>query len=94
MKVPLFSASSSSSIFRKVRLSPYLFTLLAFIVFVTVLYGEDLVCIFSQQLEPAATSDQLVVKTGESTQPTSPSQFNFPTNNSGFTYLGFFCFWA
>ncbi|KAK9913785.1 hypothetical protein M0R45_037594 [Rubus argutus] len=65
MKAPLFSASSSSSILRKVRLSPYLFTLLAFIVFVTVLYGEDLVCIFGQQLEPAATNDQLVVKTGK-----------------------------
>ncbi|WMV33595.1 hypothetical protein MTR67_026980 [Solanum verrucosum] len=42
------SSSSSSSILRKNRLSPFLFTLLAFIVFVTILYSEDFSCIFSQ----------------------------------------------
>ncbi|CAF1807367.1 hypothetical protein Bca4012_028928 [Brassica carinata] len=45
------SSSSSSSLPRKTRLSPYLFTLLAFILFVCVLYGEDFMCIFGQ-LEP------------------------------------------
>ncbi|KAL6131658.1 hypothetical protein ACLB2K_070032 [Fragaria x ananassa] len=69
MKSPPFSASSSSSssslsVLRKARLSPYLFTLLAFILFVAVLYGEDLMCIFSQQLEPAA-ANQFVVKPGK-----------------------------
>ncbi|KAG7569888.1 PMR5 N-terminal domain [Arabidopsis thaliana x Arabidopsis arenosa] len=42
---------TTSSIARKARLSPYLFTLLAFILFVSVLYGEDFMCIFGQ-LEP------------------------------------------
>lgn len=44
MKPPL-SSPTSSSVLRKARFSPYLFTLLAFIVFVTVLYGEDFSCI-------------------------------------------------
>ncbi|TXG50048.1 hypothetical protein EZV62_025923 [Acer yangbiense] len=50
MKTPLSSSSSSSSsyIIRKARLSPYLFTLLAFIVFVAILYGEDFICILGQ----------------------------------------------
>uniref|UniRef100_A0A5B6Z6I6 Putative Trichome birefringence-like 33 isoform 1 n=1 Tax=Davidia involucrata TaxID=16924 RepID=A0A5B6Z6I6_DAVIN len=48
MKPPF---SPSSSVLRKARLSPYLFTLLAFIVFVTILYGEDFSCLFGQ-LEP------------------------------------------
>ncbi|KAK8546101.1 hypothetical protein V6N12_026904 [Hibiscus sabdariffa] len=43
--------SSSSGVPRKPRLSPYLFTLLIFIVFVAILYGEDFICIFGQ-LEP------------------------------------------
>ncbi|KAK6786521.1 hypothetical protein RDI58_015046 [Solanum bulbocastanum] len=46
MKPP--PSSSSSSILRKNRLSPFLFTLLAFIVFVTIVYSEDFSCIFSQ----------------------------------------------
>ncbi|XP_023542931.1 protein trichome birefringence-like 33 isoform X2 [Cucurbita pepo subsp. pepo] len=45
------SSSSSPSLPRKPRFSPYLFTLLVFIFFVAVLYGEDLACIFSQQLQ-------------------------------------------
>ncbi|KAJ4892043.1 Protein trichome birefringence-like 33 [Raphanus sativus] len=45
------SSSLSPSLPRKTRLSPYLFTLLTFILFVCVLYGEDFMCIFSQ-LEP------------------------------------------
>ncbi|TYI23811.1 hypothetical protein ES332_A06G190500v1 [Gossypium tomentosum] len=49
MKPPL--SSSSSAVLRKARLSPYLFTLLAFIVFVSILYGEDFMCILGQ-LEP------------------------------------------
>lgn len=68
MKPPPFS-SPSSSVFRKARLSPYLFTLLAFILFVAVLYGEDLMCIFGQQLQLSPNSDPLVIRTGESTQP-------------------------
>ncbi|TYH32822.1 hypothetical protein ES332_D13G016700v1 [Gossypium tomentosum] len=53
MKSPLSSSSSSSSmgVLRKPRLSPYLFTLLTFVVFITILYGEDFICIFGQ-LEP------------------------------------------
>ncbi|KAL0282249.1 UNVERIFIED_CONTAM: protein trichome birefringence-like 33 [Sesamum angustifolium] len=46
------SSSSSSSILRKGRLSPYLVALLAFIFFVTILYGEDFSCIFGDQFEP------------------------------------------
>ncbi|CAL9008266.1 unnamed protein product [Prunus brigantina] len=64
MKPPPFS-SSSSSVFRKARLSPYLFTLLAFILFVAVLYGEDLMCIFGQQLQLSPNSDPLVIRTGK-----------------------------
>ncbi|KAL3630561.1 Protein trichome birefringence-like 33 [Castilleja foliolosa] len=55
MKPPPSSSPSSSSaataLLRKGRLSPYLFTLLAFILFVTILYGEDLSCIFSSQFD-------------------------------------------
>ena len=43
MKPPF--SSPTSSVLRKARFSPYLFTLLAFIVFVAVLYGEDFSCI-------------------------------------------------
>ncbi|XP_061351735.1 protein trichome birefringence-like 33 [Gastrolobium bilobum] len=49
MKSPL--SPSSSLLKNKPRLSPYLFTLLAFILFVTILYGEDFMCIFNQQLQ-------------------------------------------
>uniref|UniRef100_A0A1J3J8H6 Protein trichome birefringence-like 33 n=1 Tax=Noccaea caerulescens TaxID=107243 RepID=A0A1J3J8H6_NOCCA len=45
------SSSLPPSLPRKTRLSPYLFTLLIFILFVSVLYGEDFMCIFGQ-LEP------------------------------------------
>ncbi|KAI7739870.1 hypothetical protein M8C21_008094 [Ambrosia artemisiifolia] len=48
MKPPPTSSSSTSNLIRKARLSPYLFTLLAFILFVTVLYGQDLGCILGQ----------------------------------------------
>lgn len=48
MKSPPSSSPSSSSILRKTHLSPFLFTLLAFIVFVTILYSDDFSCIFSQ----------------------------------------------
>ncbi|CAN0909827.1 Protein trichome birefringence-like 33 [Linum grandiflorum] len=54
-KSPLSSSSSSSSSssaaspLRKARgLSPYLFTLLAFIFFVVTLYGEDFLCLLSR----------------------------------------------
>ncbi|EXB29271.1 hypothetical protein L484_006946 [Morus notabilis] len=58
MKPPLPSSSSSSSVLRKPprQLSPYLFSLLVFIVFVAILYGEDVMCIFSQQLQLAPDS--------------------------------------
>lgn len=42
------SSSSSSILTRKPQLSPYLFTLLAFILFITILYGQDLGCILGQ----------------------------------------------
>lgn len=50
---PLLPASSSPSKFllRKARLSPFLFTFLVFVVFVTILYSQDLRCIFSRQFE-------------------------------------------
>ncbi|CAA0834431.1 Protein trichome birefringence-like 33 [Striga hermonthica] len=52
MKPPPYSSPSSySSILRKGRLSPYFFTLLAFILFVTILYGEDLSCILGSQFD-------------------------------------------
>ncbi|EEF41500.1 protein trichome birefringence-like 33 [Ricinus communis] len=59
MKSPL-SSSSSSLLIRKARLSPYLFTLLAFIVFVSILYGEDFMCLLGQ-LDP--DSDRLLTRT-------------------------------
>ncbi|KAJ1401158.1 PMR5 N-terminal domain [Sesbania bispinosa] len=59
MKAP-FSPSSSSSLLRtKGRFSPYLFTLLVFILFVAILYGEDFMCIFGQQLQNYSYPDKL-----------------------------------
>ncbi|XP_042029623.1 protein trichome birefringence-like 33 [Salvia splendens] len=46
MKAP---RPSSAALRRRARLSPYLFTLLAFILFVTILYGEDFSCFFGGQ---------------------------------------------
>ncbi|KAJ7963919.1 Protein trichome birefringence-like [Quillaja saponaria] len=65
---PPFSTSSSCPtsilIIRKPRLSPYLFTLLAFILFVTILNGEDFMCIFGQQLQLfVSDSDRPVPRT-------------------------------
>ncbi|XP_050210324.1 protein trichome birefringence-like 33 [Mercurialis annua] len=60
MKSPLSSSSSSSLIIRKPRLSPYLFTLLAFIVFVTILYGEDFMCLLGQL---DSDSDRILTRT-------------------------------
>ncbi|CAK8538350.1 unnamed protein product [Lathyrus sativus] len=57
MKPPF---SPSSSIIRnKGRFSTYLFTLLAFIIFVTILYGEDFMCIFGQQLQSYSNQDKI-----------------------------------
>ncbi|KAK3422665.1 hypothetical protein EUGRSUZ_G03092 [Eucalyptus grandis] len=78
MKSPLSSPasapppppSSSSSPLRKTRLSPFLFALLSFIVFVSILYGEDLACIFGQQLQVRQSSARPGPRTGE---PTGPS---------------------
>ncbi|XP_004491007.1 protein trichome birefringence-like 33 [Cicer arietinum] len=57
MKPPF---SPSSSILRsKGRFSPYLFTLLIFIFFVVILYGEDFMCIFGQQLQNYSNQDKL-----------------------------------
>ncbi|XP_050250838.1 protein trichome birefringence-like 33 [Quercus robur] len=61
MKPPI--SSSSSVLIRKARLSPFLFTLLAFILFVAILYGEDFMCIFSQQLQIYADQGQPVSRT-------------------------------
>ena len=71
MKPPI--SSSSSVLIRKARLSPFLFTLLAFILFVAILYGEDFMCIFSQQLQIYADQGQPVSRTGELTQPNHPT---------------------
>ena len=53
---PSFSTSSSSSpsslLRTKPRFSPYLFTLLAFIVFASVLYGHDSIFIFQHHSNP------------------------------------------
>ncbi|XP_057784671.1 protein trichome birefringence-like 33 [Salvia miltiorrhiza] len=42
---------TSAALLRKGRLSPYLFTLLAFILFVTILYSVDFSCIIGGQFE-------------------------------------------
>lgn len=79
MKTPLSSSSSPasssslSSSLRKTRLSPYLFALLSFIVFVSILYGEDLVCIFGQQRQVRPTSPRPGPRTGELTRPSISS---------------------
>ncbi|PON79116.1 Trichome birefringence-like family [Parasponia andersonii] len=55
------SSSSASSVLKRPRqLSHYLFSLLAFIVFVTILYSEDFMCIFSQQLKLGPDSDRVI----------------------------------
>lgn len=74
MKSPLPSSpapSPPSSSLRKARLSPYLFALLSFIVFVSILYGEDLACIFSQQVQVRQSSTRPGPRAGdgESTRP-------------------------
>ncbi|XP_054789065.1 protein trichome birefringence-like 33 [Prosopis cineraria] len=52
MKTPFSLSPSPSSLLRnKACFSPYLFTLLVFIFFVAILYGEDFICIFGQQLQ-------------------------------------------
>ncbi|TQD82552.1 hypothetical protein C1H46_031897 [Malus baccata] len=48
------------------QLSPYLFTLFVFILFVCVLYGEDLICIFGQQLQLTSSSNLIAIKTDPS----------------------------
>ncbi|KAL7146760.1 hypothetical protein ABFS83_06G063400 [Erythranthe nasuta] len=49
---PPSSSSSGGGVLRKSRgLSPYLFILLAFILFVTILYGEDFSCFFGGQFD-------------------------------------------
>ncbi|KAF8036855.1 hypothetical protein BT93_C2546 [Corymbia citriodora subsp. variegata] len=67
------SSPSSSSLMRKTRLSPYLFALLSFIVFVSVLYGEDLACIFGQQLQVPPSPTRPGPRTGELTVPSVSS---------------------
>lgn len=64
---PTSSSSSTTNLIRKARLSPYLFTLLAFILFVAVLYGQDLGCILGQ-------FDLDVIP---NRPPPTPSKFNF-----------------
>ncbi|KAM6583071.1 hypothetical protein CsatB_010073 [Cannabis sativa] len=67
------SSSSSSSALKKPhrQLSQYLFSLLAFIVFVTILYSEDFLCIFRQQQQQqqlkleSADSDRVLSRPGE-----------------------------
>ncbi|OWM87390.1 protein trichome birefringence-like 33 [Punica granatum] len=62
------STLPSLSILRKARLSPYLISLLIFILFVSVLYGEDLLCIFGQQLQLNQVPDSPVSGTKEEKQ--------------------------
>ncbi|XP_073036885.1 protein trichome birefringence-like 33 [Primulina eburnea] len=45
------TSSSSATLLRKGRLSPHLIALLAFIFFITILYGEDFGCILSSQFD-------------------------------------------
>lgn len=45
------SSSHSSSILKRARLSPYLLALVAFIVFVTILFGEDFSCIIGDRFD-------------------------------------------
>ncbi|KAF8397202.1 hypothetical protein HHK36_016109 [Tetracentron sinense] len=56
MKLPI----SPSPSLRKTRLSPYLFTLLAFFVFVSLLYSEYFSCIFRQSLQLDLDSEQQI----------------------------------
>ncbi|KAK0593211.1 hypothetical protein LWI29_032977 [Acer saccharum] len=60
MKTPL--SSSSSYIISKACLSPYLFTLLAFIVFVAILYVEEFICILGQ-LNPLSSDTRPISTT-------------------------------
>ncbi|XP_030540455.1 protein trichome birefringence-like 33 [Rhodamnia argentea] len=57
------SPSSSPSVLRKSRLSPYIFTLLAFTLFVAVLYGEDFMCMFDRELQLSSVSTWLLSTT-------------------------------
>ncbi|GAA0156103.1 hypothetical protein LIER_38215 [Lithospermum erythrorhizon] len=64
MKPPL-SSSSPSPVSHlqqrsKARLSPYIFTFFGFIVFVVVLYGEDLSCILEYQLVGGDNQPQFI----------------------------------
>ncbi|KNA05048.1 hypothetical protein SOVF_193950 [Spinacia oleracea] len=48
MKAPLSSLSPVNQMVRKARIStPFIFTVLAFIIFVAILYGQDFACTFS-----------------------------------------------
>ncbi|XP_021769247.1 protein trichome birefringence-like 33 [Chenopodium quinoa] len=48
MKAPLTSSMAMNQMVRKARIStPFIFTLLAFIIFVVILYGQDFACTFS-----------------------------------------------
>ncbi|MED6156079.1 Protein trichome birefringence-like 33 [Stylosanthes scabra] len=65
------SSSSSSSLLSlrgKARLSPYLFTLFLFILFVAVLYGEDFMCIFGEQLQLYSNADTFFYPSSSSPQ--------------------------
>ncbi|OMO50048.1 Autophagy-related protein 27 [Corchorus capsularis] len=52
--------TQSSSVLRKQRLSPFFYTLLIFILFVVLLYSEDLLCIFGAFQGGASGGGQLV----------------------------------
>jgi hypothetical protein len=70
MQIMKHPFSPSSSILRsKIRFSPYLFTLLAFIIFVVIIYGEDFMCIFGQQLQNYSNQDKLYSTNGEFIRP-------------------------
>ncbi|KAL2317091.1 hypothetical protein Fmac_030967 [Flemingia macrophylla] len=57
MKPPF--STPSSLLKGKGRLSPYLLTLIVFILFVSILYGQDFMCIFGQQLQNYSYPDKI-----------------------------------
>ncbi|KAL1307973.1 hypothetical protein HN51_049885 [Arachis hypogaea] len=74
MKPPFSPPPSSSSLLSlrgKGRLSPYLFTLFLFILFVAVLYGEDFMCIFGEQLQLYSTADTFFASSSSSSSSSS-----------------------
>ncbi|KAI3419502.1 PMR5N domain-containing protein [Psidium guajava] len=77
------SPSSSPSVPRKPRLSPYLFTLLAFILFVAVLYGEDFICMFNRELQLSSVSTWLLSTTARKSSEAGSLSFAIGNTEEG-----------